>query len=70
MPSRPTARRNIDRANRYVLCVVLFAASLFFAGMSTRMRSTAAETAVLVIGCVLFLSALTWMATFPVSASL
>jgi hypothetical protein len=63
------ARRDIDRANRYVLCVVLFAASLFFAGMSTRMRSTAAETAVLVIGCVLFLSALVWMATFPVTAS-
>ena len=63
------ARRDIDRSNRYVLCVVLFAASLFFAGMSTRMRSTAAETAVLVIGCIVFLSALTWMATFPVSAS-
>jgi hypothetical protein len=63
------ARRNVDRATRYVLCVVLFAASLFFAGMSTRMRSPANETAVLAIGCVIFLGTLAWMATFPVSAS-
>ena len=63
------ARRDVDRATRYVLCVVLFAASLFFAGMSTRMRSPQAEAAVLAIGCVAFLGALAWMATFPVTVS-
>jgi hypothetical protein len=67
--SAAEARRNIDRATRYVLCVVLFAASLFFAGMSTRMRSPGAEAAVLAIGCIAFLGALLWMATFPVSVS-
>jgi hypothetical protein len=64
-----SARVDVDRATRYVLCVVLFAASLFFAGMSTRMRSPGAETAVLAIGCAVFLGALAWMATFPVSVS-
>ena len=34
-----TARRNIQRATNYVLCVVLFAAVLFFAGMSTKLQS-------------------------------
>src|SRR5262245_59813294 len=32
------SRRNVDRAGRYVLCVVLLALSLFFAGISMRLR--------------------------------
>jgi hypothetical protein len=39
--SSATVRRNIQRASNYVLAVVLFAVSLFFAGMSTRLQSTA-----------------------------
>jgi hypothetical protein len=64
------AREDIERADRYVLCVVLFAASLFFAGISTRLRTRSAETAILALGCVLFLGTLAWLATFPVSVAL
>jgi hypothetical protein len=62
-----TARNNIVRADRYVLCVVLFACALFFAGISTRLRTYAAEAAILGLGAVLFLGTVAWMATFPVS---
>ena len=34
-----TARRNVQRSTNYVLGVVLFAAALFFAGMSTKLPS-------------------------------
>jgi hypothetical protein len=61
------ARQDIDRADRYVLAVVLFASSLFFAGISTRLRTRWGEAAILGLGCVLFLATLTWVATFPVS---
>jgi hypothetical protein len=49
------AGRNIDRATRYVLCVVLFAASLFFAGISTRLPTQTGRAVALAIGCVVFL---------------
>ena len=61
------ARADIERADRYVLAVVLFASSLFFAGISTRLRTRWGEAAILGLGCVLFLATLTWVATFPVS---
>ena len=59
---------DIDRADRYVMCVVLFSAALFFGGMSTRLRGRSARVALLGVGCVLFLGAAVWLATFPVSA--
>jgi hypothetical protein len=37
------AREDIDRADRYVLAVVLFATCLFFAGVSTRLRTSAGQ---------------------------
>ena len=49
-----------------MLAVVLFASSIFFAGISTRLESLRARTAVLALGCVLFLGTLIWIATFPV----
>jgi hypothetical protein len=63
------AREDIERAERYVLCVVLFATSLFFAGISTKLHSSAAEAAILGLGCLLFLGTVVWLATFPVSFS-
>lgn len=60
---------NIDRADRYVLCVVLFAASLFFAGISTRMHTLTGRTTALALGGLVFLGTLVWMATFPVSVA-
>ncbi len=62
-----TARIDIQRADNYVLAVVLFAASLFFAGISTRLTTRGAQAAILGLGCLLFVSTLVWIATFPVS---
>lgn len=57
----------IQRADNYSLAVVLFAASLFFAGISTRLRSPPTRMVVLGLGYALFLGSLIWIATFPVS---
>jgi hypothetical protein len=59
----------IQRADNYSLAVVLFAASLFFAGISTRLRSSTPRMVVLGLGYTLFLGGLIWIATFPVSLS-
>jgi hypothetical protein len=61
--------RFIQRADNYSLAVVLFAASLFFAGISTRLRSSTPRMVVLGLGYTLFLGSLIWLATFPVSLS-
>ena len=61
------ARRNIQRADNYTLCVVLFAATLFFAGISTRLETPTARIAILGLGCFVFLATVVWIATFPVS---
>jgi hypothetical protein len=59
----------IQRADNYSLAVVMFAASLFFAGISTRLHSSGPRTVVLGLGYALFLGSLIWIATFPVSLS-
>jgi hypothetical protein len=61
------AQEDVQKADNYMLGVVLFAASLFFAGISTRLRSPAIQVAIIALGGVLFLGALGWMLTFPVS---
>lgn len=63
------ARRNVQRSTDYVLGVVLFAAALFFAGMSTKLPSPRLRVAMLAIGIGVFLLTLGWMVTFPVSIS-
>ncbi len=64
------AQAHVVHADRYTLCVVLFAMTLFFAGMSTRLRWRRGQTVILALGCVLFLGAVAWAATFPVSIEL
>ena len=64
-----TARTNIQRSTNYVLGVVMFAAALFFAGMSTKLPAPGLRLAVLVMGAVVFLATLAWIATSPVSVS-
>jgi hypothetical protein len=61
------AQGYLERADRYTLCVVLFATALFFAGISTRLRSEGSRMAVLGVGWVMFLGALGWMASFPIN---
>jgi hypothetical protein len=62
-------RQNIQRASNYVLGVVLFAVSLFFAGMSTKLTALALRKTMLGIGYALFLGTVAWIATFPVSVA-
>ena len=58
-------KRYIQRADNYLLAVVLFAASLFFAGISTRLQSRQARAAILGLGYLLFAGTVVWIATFP-----
>jgi hypothetical protein len=60
------AKEANQRADNYMLAVVLFASSLFFAGISTKLESVRARAAVLGLGCVLFLGTAIWILTFPV----
>jgi hypothetical protein len=62
-------RRNIQRSTNYVLGVVLFAVTLFFAGMSTKLRGTGVRKFLLVVGCCVFVGTAVWIATFPISVS-
>jgi hypothetical protein len=59
-------RTYIQRADNYVLAVVLFAASLFFAGISTRLHALGMRAAMLGLGYFLFLGTVIWLATFPI----
>jgi hypothetical protein len=61
---------NIQRATNYVLGVVLFAVALFFAGISTKLQTPVLQRAVLVLGSLLFVATVAWIATFPVSVSI
>jgi hypothetical protein len=64
------ARRNIQRSSNYVLGVVLFASALFFAGMSTKLATPRLRVVLLAVGCAVFLGALLWIATSPISLSI
>jgi len=61
------AQDHVQHADRYTLCVVLFATALFFAGISTRLRTKNTRATVLGMGWILFVAALAWMITFPTS---
>ena len=60
-------REDIQRASNYVLGVVLFAVALFFAGISTKLDSERLRGVMLGLGYAVFLGAVIWVATFPVS---
>jgi hypothetical protein len=64
------SRANVQRSTNYVLCVVLFAGVLFFAGMSMRTRSAGPRRLLVGLGVVLFVGTVVWLATFPVSVSI
>lgn len=63
------AQQSNQRSDNYVLAVVLFAAALFFAGISTKLAVPSQRVAVLVLGYVLFVGTAIWLATFPVTIS-
>jgi hypothetical protein len=64
--SAAQARRAIDRANDYVLAVVLLATALFFAGMSAKFPTPRVQLGLLVISATVFVGTIAWLATFPV----
>jgi hypothetical protein len=55
-----------DRADSYLLAVVLFASALFFAGISTKLSSRRQREVLLAFGWAIFLGAAIWVATVPV----
>jgi len=57
----------VQRADDYTLAVVVFAISLFFAALSTRMHTRGSRLTLLAMGYVLFLGTVVWLATQPVS---
>jgi len=68
--SAAVVQRNIQRSTNYVFAAVLFAMTLFFAGLSIRLASPRAQAALVALACVVFLGAAIWVATFPVSVAL
>jgi hypothetical protein len=60
------AKEANQRADTYMLAVVLFATAGFFAGISTRLTTPAARGTLLGLGCIVFVGAAVWLATFPV----
>jgi len=59
-------RTDVERAERYVLAVVLFATAIALAGIGARMRLFPIRAAVIAVGWAVFLGAVGWLATFPV----
>ena len=60
-------KTDVERAERYVLAVVLFATALALAGIAARLRIFPVRAALLVVAWAVFLGAVAWVATFPVS---
>ncbi len=55
-----------ERANTYMLAVVLFASVLFFAGISVKLRTRSTRVALLTLGYVIFLATVVWLGTLPI----
>ncbi len=59
-----------QRADDDILAVVLFATALFFAGISTKVRSLGQREALLGMGWFVFLGTAIWLATLPTTLSI
>ncbi len=68
--SAERVRTSIQRASNYVLAVVLFAVSLFFAGMSTKLGDARLQKVAVGLGIIVFAATVVWIATSPVSISI
>jgi hypothetical protein len=67
--SAARVQRNLQRSANYVLAVVLFAVTLFFAGISTKLKTPRLRAGLLTTGWLVFIGTVVWLATFPVSMS-
>jgi hypothetical protein len=68
-PERGRNRQDV-LVSDYVLTVVLYAVVLFFAGMSTRIAGRRQRWILDGIGCLVLVTAIAWIATFPVSVEI
>lgn len=59
-------RTDVERAERYVLAVVLFATAIALAGIGARLRLFPVRAVVLAVGWAVFFGSLGWLASFPV----
>lgn len=59
----------IQRSTNYVFAAVLFATTLFFAGMSTKLPSARFRWILLAVGVIVFVATAAWLATSPVNVS-
>lgn len=55
-----------QHADDYLLAVVLFASSLFWAGISTKLRSLRQREVLLALGWLTFIGTTVWLATSPI----
>ncbi len=60
------AGASLKRSDNFMLAVVLFAVSLFFAGISTKLRGARNREVLIALGGLLFLGTAVWIATLPV----
>jgi TRAP-type C4-dicarboxylate transport system permease small subunit len=63
-------RQSIQRSTNYVLGVVLCAVALFFAGISTTLGARGLRMGMVGLGWAIYLVALAWIATSPVSVAI
>jgi hypothetical protein len=59
-----------ENADDYLLALVLFASSLFFAGIATKVKSLGQREALLGLGSLIFVATLVWVATRSVTFSI
>jgi hypothetical protein len=57
----------IRRSDNFMLAVVLFAVSLFFAGISTKLAPSGQREVLLGLGVLIFIGTAIWIATLPAS---
>jgi hypothetical protein len=57
----------IRRSYDFMLAVVLFAVSLFFAGISTKLQSLRQREIIVGLGGLIFIGTAAWMAILPLS---
>jgi hypothetical protein len=67
--SAAAVRQDIQRSSNYVLAVVLFAAALFFAGMSAKLPTPVLRRVLLALGLIVFIGTAAWLAALPVSVT-
>jgi hypothetical protein len=59
-----------ERADNYMLAVVLFACALFFAGVSMQLHVRNLRIGLLALGWIVFLGTAIWLATSPVQLTI